>query len=225
MYNENLFSIPGMINISGNDIINSKIQAEMTKKKNKTPKGVLDLMNKNINSSEELNNALIVYGKKNIKYLSLYGNVKLLNLWPLEETDNLIELDLRRIHNDFSDLSFLKNKNKLKRLYFSSSNIGRRGNTDYLKKLINLEILDIPMSFLRNIDFLENMKKLKKLNLSDNLVSDISVLENLNNLEELNLSGCKNIFNPEILLNLKNLKKLNIDGIDIPGNLKKQLLK
>ena len=50
---------------------------------------------------------------------------------------------------------------------------------NWIKKMINLEHIDLSSNEIENIEYLKNMKKLKVLNLNGNKITDISPLAEL----------------------------------------------
>lgn len=80
-----------------------------------------------------------------------------------------------------------------------------------LKKLYNLEHLDLSDNLITDINVLQSLTKLKYLSLELNEISDISSLKNCRDLEVLNLNAnC--ITNISSLTNLPKLEELQIES-------------
>jgi internalin A len=104
---------------------------------------------------------------------------------------------------NISELSGLK---KLHTLYFSSTHLK---DYRFLKKLKNLQKLDLSLNNLDRIDFLDGLKNLKALYLKGNFIRTIGQLMNLRKLEILDLSD-NDIGDIDFLSGLTNLKNLNL---------------
>ncbi|BBF41748.1 internalin-like protein [Lachnospiraceae bacterium KM106-2] len=159
-----------------------------------------------------------------------FNNKKLLNDLGIIELDTMISND-----TDLSGLTGLKN---LERLYILDGTlqeipkpigsltkltelviIDRMGestiaNISCLKKLTQLEKLQIAGNNIKDLDPIKNLTQLKYLDLSNNRITDLSMLGNLINLEYLDLSD-NSIEDVGVLKNMRHLKELNIKGNNI----------
>ncbi|MGI6684675.1 MAG: stalk domain-containing protein [Bacillota bacterium] len=156
------------------------------------------------------------------------------SLEGIQYLTNLEELDLP-YHNRISDISMLKDLNKLRVLNLGwddevISDITPLGNLTNLeelnlavhnikdigplKNLINLRRLILPGNNISDYSPLSNLTKLEHLNLSNTGVKDLSLLGNLTELKELYISDNK-VVDVSPLKNLTNLRKLILDSNQI----------
>jgi beta-lactamase regulating signal transducer with metallopeptidase domain len=80
----------------------------------------------------------------------------------------------------------------------------------FLKKMINLIMLNLSRTKINNIEPLANLISLRSLDLSYSQVNDISALAKLRNLRKLDIRGT-NVSDISVLVNLKKLTELRVD--------------
>ncbi|MBN8684291.1 MAG: leucine-rich repeat domain-containing protein [Chitinophagales bacterium] len=85
---------------------------------------------------------------------------------------------------------------------------------DFLKKLTNLQILNLSSNQISNGDFLTGLSKLQSLDLSRNQISNGDFLKGLSNLQALDL-GANQISNGDFLKDLPNLRLLHLGANQI----------
>ncbi|NOX86613.1 MAG: leucine-rich repeat domain-containing protein, partial [Chlorobi bacterium] len=120
---------------------------------------------------------------KALKTLNISGNMSLVNLDPVRELTDLVEIDLS--NTLINDLSPLTNLNKLNTINFSSSKVT---SLEPLRYASNLKELNCSNTGIKDISTIEGLKNLNILDLSHTAVADIQPLANLNGLSRLDLS-------------------------------------
>ncbi|CAL6089939.1 leucine-rich_repeat domain-containing protein [Hexamita inflata] len=132
---------------------------------------------------DELNVAKIsLYGMKNVKFDVCPENVKEL---IIEECFGICLTGIDQM--------------KLSVLQINNCNIN---SLEPLRKLTELQQLELQYNKINDISILKNFQSITSLSLAYNRITDISVLENLNMIQSLNLNFNK-------IQNIKALKNLN----------------
>lgn len=125
---------------------------------------------------------------------------------PLSELSDLIWLDISG--TSISDLTPLRNANKLKTLIANSTLIEDMSS---LKYCLTLEELDAGNTVIDDLSILANLPNLQKINLSDTQINRTNALKNCPNLLSLNLRGT-HISNIGIVEDLPLLRSLDISN-------------
>ncbi|PTS96034.1 hypothetical protein DBR27_16615, partial [Flavobacterium sp. HMWF030] len=153
------------------------------------------------------------------------------NFFIRNRNNEIINLSLRE--NQITDISFIKNFNKLAALNLDSNKISDITVLKYLKelnylrlstnqildltaleKLDSLKYLNVRNNNISNITPIKNLKLLENLYLWNNNIEDIEDLQNLKLLRDLDL-GRNRISNIDVLTNLQNLSNLDIGQTNI----------
>jgi hypothetical protein len=141
---------------------------------------------------------------KNLTYLSLYST-QVSDVSALKDLKNLTYLILQQ--TKISDLSPLKGLKVMKRLSLSFNH--RIHDLRPLKKLNNLNFLDLRDTNIVDLTPIKNLKNLTYLSLSGTSVSDLAPIKDLKKLIDLYLE-CPKVSNLKPLKNLKNLTYLDL---------------
>lgn len=168
-----------------------------------------------------------------------------------KKADGLTKNDFEKVReldlwfNEYCDISLLEQFSNLQKLNLSGIqypekyipkwmivldkarifNLSEKCLIDFspLRKLLQLEVLDLSSSKIENIKSLSDLKNLKELNLDETMVSNLKCLRNLTQMQKLSLSGTKicdiEPLNNMILLNTLNLSKTRLTNIEAIKNL------
>ncbi|KAL9644606.1 hypothetical protein ABK040_015345 [Willaertia magna] len=181
-----------------------------------------------INLQQQLKIIDIHCCKLNDNCLSYLNNLQELNLICdkisgecLQNFKNLIKLNAH-FSIDYNDdfTKYVKNLTNLKHLTIRYSE--PINNSNFLKKLTNLEYLSVILEDIYEEDF-KNLTKIKILNISGNILSE-NCFTNLVNLIELNVNNSTN-FTGKCLLNLTNLERLKVMDTNVKDEYFKNLKK
>jgi len=158
----------------------------------------LDLSGKNISDLSSLETRKLT----ELKELSLSGN-EISEISNIKNLNRLLVLYL--VGNKITKISGLDNQTNLRDLHLDINRITKIDNLNHLEHLEWLGLSNNNLNTIENIDCLTN---LKYLDLSHNHIEHVNGLETLTNLEYLNLSGnpLKNISGLEKLTKLKTVK-------------------
>ena len=143
----------------------------------------------------------------NIKSIEL-TNQPIVSISGLENTSQLEELII--IDSKLAGIK-VGALRKLRKLYFSSSNIDSIADIEGISELYNLEKLGLSNSNIDKIINLHKLVNLKYLSLANNKISEIESLDNLTNLVSINLSSNK-LTKIQGLDHLKNLTLLDLSN-------------
>ena len=229
------YIISTRIEISKNPVILAAAAAQSDKKS-------YELTKNDIKNITELD--LSYTELSDIKYLSVFTNLKKLNLngiyTPIDNKLNCKEVICQAVNinvskGEYIDLEPLRKLDKLESLsigyHVRVKNIEAISTLSNLKELSlkyscdfndissiarfkNLETLCLHGTQISDIGPVRNLKKLRNLNISCTSVSDLGPLRNLRRLRAINLSY-SDVQNLERVRKLNNLKYLDISGTAI----------
>ena len=118
------------------------------------------------------------------KTIDISANESLMNLNPLTELNDLMEVNLSK--TAINDLSPLRNLNKMQSLNCAETPVN---SLDPLRFASNLRELDFSGTQVADISVLANLKNLNKLKMGNSKVSSLESLSDAESLSQLDLTG------------------------------------
>lgn len=143
------------------------------------------------------------------KVLDISGDSSLTNLGAVSQLKHLVEINLA--NTPVTDLSPLRNLNKLEKINCSGAAVKR---IDDLRYASNLVILDLSNTGISELSVASNFKKLNTLDLSYSAVKSIRPLAELPVLSKLSLSGIT-LSHPDELGQIPALTNLDLSNSGI----------
>ncbi|MCI5166431.1 MAG: hypothetical protein D3903_10105 [Candidatus Electrothrix sp. GM3_4] len=157
-----------------------------------------------------------------LKYLD---QLQKLNLSSNQFTHTSFIKDYKRYSDDFSHTGVAKTPNtveyvdnyllddlsQLQELYLSNISNNKLVNFDFIRKLCQLQKLDLSSNHINNIFFLKNLSNLHVLNLCNNYISNISYLKMLCKLQKLDLSSNNIISFSTVVRKMNRLQELDLN--------------
>jgi Leucine-rich repeat (LRR) protein len=141
-----------------------------------------------------------------LKECHLHWNLKIENFNAINDLEQLELYDFKK-----TDLTDVKQLNKLRILSILQSQIVEVSGIEYLNNLQQLELIDNKK--LKSLEGVERLQKLVRLNIENcPNVNDIEPVGNLTDLEFLGLHDCKGINTLSPIKGLKRLQEIYLTG-------------
>lgn len=146
---------------------------------------------------------------KSITTIDISNNLTLNNLKPIAELTEVVKLNLS--NTLISDLTPVRNLNKLEELICSGSAVS---NLNQLIYNVSLVSIDISNTAVADADIISNFRFIEKLNISHTAITDISPLSKLQQLSQLKMEGTL-VADFTTLSGMSNISDLDLSNSDL----------